>query len=153
VGLGEGTMLPEAIRPIAICVCRSGDRILVAEGRDSKKNRVFYRPLGGTIEFGEHGEEAVRREFREEIRSDLTDVRYLGTLENIFVYEGRRGHEIVLVYDGRLVDPSLYTRETIQGDESGHHFKAVWKRLDEFDPGGSPVYPDGLLELIEARQG
>jgi 8-oxo-dGTP pyrophosphatase MutT (NUDIX family) len=141
-------MRPEAIRPIAICVCRHGDRILVAEGRDSKKEQVFYRPLGGTIEFGEHGEDTVRREFREEIRSDLTDVRYLGTLENIFVYEGQRGHEIVLVYDGRLVDPSLYTQETIQGDESGHQFKAVWKRLDEFGPGGSPVYPDGLLDLI-----
>jgi 8-oxo-dGTP pyrophosphatase MutT (NUDIX family) len=137
------------IRPIAICVCRDGDRILVAEGRDTKRKRVFYRPLGGTIEFGEQGAEAVRREFREELGAELLDVRYLGTLENIFTYEGRRGHEIVMVYDGRLSEDRLYTQESLQGDEFGHPFKAVWKRLDEFKRGGPPVYPEGLLELIQ----
>jgi 8-oxo-dGTP pyrophosphatase MutT (NUDIX family) len=138
----------EKIRPIAICVCRNDNRILVAEGHDSKKNQTFYRPLGGTIEFGEHGDETVRREFREEIAADLTEVRYVGMLENIFTYEGRRGHEVVLVYDGLLSDVSLYEKETIQGNEFGQPFKAVWKRLDEFGPGKPPVYPDGLLELI-----
>jgi 8-oxo-dGTP pyrophosphatase MutT (NUDIX family) len=141
-------MHAEKIRPIAICVCRDGDRILVAEGHDSRKNRTFYRPLGGTIEFGEPAADTVRREFQEEIQSGLDEVRYLGTLENIFVYEGRRGHEIVLVFDGRLADRSLYQKEVIQGDEFGLKFKAVWKRLDEFGPGMPPVYPDGLLALL-----
>ena len=141
-------MREEKIRPIAICICRDGDRILVAEGHDSKKGETFYRPLGGTIEFGERGEETVRREFREEIGAEVTDVRYLGMLENIFTYEGRGGHEIVLVYDGCLSDRSLYEKVIIQGDELGTPFKAVWKRLDEFGPGRPPVYPDGLLELI-----
>ena len=58
------------------------DRILVTEFRE--KGRLYYRPIGGTIEFGERGEEAVRREFREEIAAELTEVRYLGTLENIY---------------------------------------------------------------------
>ena len=141
-------MKEEKIRPIAICICRDGDRILVGEGHDSKKGQTFYRPLGGTIEFGERGEETVRREFLEEIAADLTEVRYLGMLENIFTYEGRGGHEIVLVYDGRLSDVRLYKKETLQGDEFGQPFKAVWKRLDEFGPGKPPVYPDGLLALL-----
>jgi len=141
-------MREEKIRSIAICICRDGDRILVAEGHDSKKGETFYRPLGGTIEFGERGEETVRREFREEIGAEVSEVRYLGMLENIFTYEGRGGHEIVLVYDGRLSDRSLYEKDIIQGDELGTPFKAVWKRLDEFCPGRPPVYPDGLLELM-----
>jgi len=141
-------MRAEKIRPIAICVCRSGNRILVAEGHDSKKGQTFYRPLGGTIEFGERGEETVQREFREEINTDLTEVRYVGMLESIYTYEGQRGHEVVLVYDGRLSDVSLYEKEIIQGDELGQPFKAAWKRLDEFGPGKPPVYPDGLLELL-----
>jgi len=141
-------MYAEKIRPIAICVCRDGDRILVAEGRDSKKDQTFYRPLGGTIEFGERGEETVRRELMEEIGATLTEVRYLGMLENIFVYEGRRGHEIVLVYDGKLADRSLYQKELIQGDELGQEFKAVWKRLDDFGDGKPPLYPEGLLVLL-----
>ena len=139
-------MNEERIRPIAICVCRDGERILVAEYCEN--GRLYYRPLGGAIEFGERGEEAVRREFREEIASDLTDVRYLGMLENIYSIEGQRAHQIVLVYDGRLADASLYEKDVIQGDELGDPFKAVWKRLDEFGPGDPPVYPNGLLMLI-----
>jgi NADH pyrophosphatase NudC (nudix superfamily) len=75
----------EKIRRSAICVCRKGDRIPVAEGHDSRKNQTFYRPLGGTIEFSEPATDTVRREFEEKIQSDLDEVRYLGTLENIFV--------------------------------------------------------------------
>ena len=120
----------------------------MAEGHDCKKDQTFYRPLGGTIEFGELGEGTVRREFREEIGADLADVRYLGMLENIFTYEDWRGHEIVLVYDGRLSDVRFYEKEIIEGDELGKIFRAVWKRMDELGPGSPPVYPDGLLELL-----
>jgi 8-oxo-dGTP pyrophosphatase MutT (NUDIX family) len=144
----DETMREEKIRPIAICVCRDGDRILVAEGHDRKKGETFYRPLGGTIEFSERGEEAVRREFKEEISADLTEVRYLGLLENIFTYEGRTGHEIVLVYNARLTDERIYEKDSFPGNEMGEPFKVVWKRLDEFGPGKAPVYPEGLLELL-----
>ena len=139
-------MRPERIRPIAICVCRDRDRILVTEF--AEKGQLYYRPLGGTIEFGERGEETVRREFREEIAADLTEVHYMGALENIYSDGEMRGHEIVLVYDGRLTDISLYQKDVIQGDELGVPFRAVWKRLDEFGPEKPPVYPDGLLALI-----
>lgn len=144
-------MKEEKIRAIAICVCRNGNRILVAEGHDSKKGETFYRPLGGTIEFGERGDETVRREFVEEIEAELVDIRYLGMLENIFTYEGMRGHEIVLVYDGHLAEPALYEMEIIKGNELGAPFKAMWKSLDDFVPGNPPVYPDGLNELLENR--
>ena len=145
-------MLPEKIRPIAVCVFRDRDRILVAEGKDSRKNQVFYRPLGGTIEFGEHGEETVRRELKEEIGAEVVNVQYLGMLENIFVYEGRRGHEIVLVYTGRFVNQSLYELEVIEGNEFGHKFNAVWKRFGDFNPDKSPIYPDGLLDLLKKEK-
>jgi ADP-ribose pyrophosphatase YjhB (NUDIX family) len=139
-------MHAERVRPIAICVCRDGDRILVTEFNE--KNRLYYRPLGGTIEFHEKGEAAVRREFHEEIQADLEEVRYLGALENIYTNGGLRGHEIVLVYDGRLADVRLYDKEELPGDELGEPFRAVWKRLDEFGPGKPPLYPNGLLELL-----
>ena len=141
-------MSEERIRPIAICPCRDGNRILVTEF--CEKGRLYYRPLGGAIEFGERGAEAVRREFREEIAAELTEIRYLGMLENIFEVEGNRAHQIVLVYDGHLTDASLYDKDVIQGDELGQPFKAVWKRLDEFGPGKPPVYPDGLIKLLDS---
>ena len=47
------------IRPIAVCVVRNNDNILVFEGYDPVKKETFYRPLGGAIEFGEHSKSAV----------------------------------------------------------------------------------------------
>ena len=74
------------IRPIAICLFRYENKILVAEGKDPIKDQTFYRPLGGGIEFGERSEETIRREIREELNEEVTALRYLGTLENIFVF-------------------------------------------------------------------
>ena len=92
------------IRPLALCVFLRDDKIFVAKGYDSHEDTIFYRPIGGRIEFGERGHEAVIREVREEINLEVTDLTYLGTLENIFEYEGQTGHEIALIYDGRFVD-------------------------------------------------
>lgn len=88
--------MPGKIRPLTLCLIKYQDKILVGEGFDSKKNEVFYRPLGGGIDFGETGEEALIREFHEELAADLENVKYITTLENIYTYNGDPGHEIVL---------------------------------------------------------
>ena len=139
------------IRPLAICIFRNNDRILVGEGYDPVKRETFYRPLGGGIEFGERAEETIRREVREEIGAEVVSLQYLFTLENIFTFNGEAGHEIVMVYDGRLVDEAYYAREIIEGQEFDEFrqlpLKAVWMRIEEFGP-GAPLYPDGLLERL-----
>ena len=143
-------MIPGQIRPIAICIFRRGDQILVAEWYDSVKNQLFYRPLGGAIEFGERGQRTVERELMEELGADVADLRYLATLENIFVHDGQQGHEIVLLYEGNLVDRALYEVEAIDGHDDGDvPLRAVWKRLDFFGS-SAPLYPDGLLEMLQA---
>lgn len=138
------------IRPLAICVFQNHDRILVAEGYDPVKQQTFYRPLGGGIEFGETSVDTVRRELKEELDVEVGELRYLGTLENIFVFNGTPGHEIVMVYDGALIDSGLYEQAVIVGIEAeiNESFNAVWKNLDEFGDGKSILYPVGLLELL-----
>lgn len=140
---------PHHIRPIAIAIIQRGDNILVFEGYDPIKGETFYRPLGGGIEFGEHGEEAVRRELREEAGVELTNVRYLETLENIFTVRGQPSHELVLLYAADLADASLYEVELLNCvEDDGSTFCAMWKPLAFFRAGNAPLYPDGLLELI-----
>jgi len=138
------------IRPLAICLFRNNDRILVAEGYDPVKKEPFYRPLGGGIEFGEHSERTIHRELMEEIGAEVRDLKYLGTLENIFVFNGVPGHEIVQVYDGVLTEPGLYQQAVIEGHEAdiNDSFKAVWKEIHEFVEGKSTLYPVGLLTLM-----
>ncbi len=136
------------IRVIAICIFRNGNKILVAEGFDPIKNQSFYRPLGGGVEFGEKSAETVKREIMEELKEEVTDIHYLSTIENIFVFDGNMGHEIVQVYDGKFVNTQLYQQSEILGMEDGAgEFKAVWKEIESFNA-HAPLYPDGLQEML-----
>jgi len=137
------------IRPVALCVFRNQDRILVFEGYEKARDEIFYRPLGGGIEFGEKAEDAVRRELKEEINAEVGEVRYLGMLENIYVFNNKPYHEVVFIHDGALVDSGMYDQAMIVGEEAnGDTIRAMWKSLDEFESGESILYPPGLLELL-----
>jgi 8-oxo-dGTP pyrophosphatase MutT (NUDIX family) len=138
----------KAIRPLAICLFSHEGRILVNEAHDPVKQLTFCRPLGGGIEFGETGAQAVHREIAEEIGATVSSLRYLGMLENIFTYLGEPGHEIVLVFDGELEDRSNYERGFVVGAESdGQPFVAKWRPPDYFSP-QLPLFPDGLLQML-----
>ncbi len=144
-------MKKQRVRPLAICAFLNNNRILVMEGYDPLKKEHFYRPLGGGIEFGEPGKETVCRELMEElnVEVDRESLKYLGTLENIFTFNGAQGHEIVLIYDGRLKESGLYEQAVIVGKEAdGEEFRAVWKDLAEFGEGKAILYPTGLLEML-----
>ncbi|MCY4466643.1 MAG: NUDIX hydrolase [Chloroflexi bacterium] len=143
------------IRPLALCIFRRGERILVARGYDKSSGETFYRPIGGKIEFGEPASQTVAREVMEELGAEVTDIAYLGALENIFVYEDKPGHEIVLIFDGRFVDESLNRDDAlfIGEDDNLLLYEASWQRLDAFrSEDMPPLYPTGLLDLIDASQ-
>ena len=137
-------------RPIAICVVRRDGKIFVAEGFDSTKGETFYRPLGGTIEFGEYGRDTVVRELIEEVGERLTNVRFIGTSENIFTLLGKPGHEIVLVYEGDFVNENIYDTPRVEAREGDAVFIARWMPVSDFVDGRFPLYPDGLLEMLTA---
>ena len=139
------------IRPLVICVFRRADTIFVAEGYDPTKQQTFYRPLGGGIKFGEYSRAALIREIDEELGESVADLHYLGTLENIYIFDGKPGHEIVQVYDGRFVNEALYDMPVIKGVEDNPvigEFDAFWRPLAFFEQDQAILYPDGLLELL-----
>ncbi|MBM3134965.1 MAG: hypothetical protein FJZ89_06735 [Chloroflexi bacterium] len=63
-------MNPGQIRPIVVCVFRDGDRLLAAEFEDPASGKLFYRPLGGAIHFGEYSRDCIVREIWEEMGCD-----------------------------------------------------------------------------------
>jgi ADP-ribose pyrophosphatase YjhB (NUDIX family) len=141
-------MKPPHIRTIAIGIFKKDDCIFVAEGYDPAKGETFYRPLGGSVEFGERGQEALVRELREEVKVEATNLKYLGVIENIFNFKGQTGHEIVLVYEGDFADEAIYKRAMVFGyEDGGGAFKAVWKSVSEFGP-QAPLYPEGLIDMV-----
>lgn len=139
------------IRAVAICVFRNGDKILVKEGHDPTNQERFYRPIGGAIKFGEYGRQAIVREVMEELSAEMADIRLMGIHESVFTLGGRPKHEIVMIYDARFEDESLYQRPSLDAYEESHdtHFEAIWKSLDNFRSAGCPpLYPEGLFELL-----
>ena len=122
-------MTAQVIRPVAICVFRHEGRILAVRGHDPHRQGAYLRPVGGGIEFGESGAQTLVREVGDEPR-----------------------HEIVLVYDARFTDASLYGREVLRGKESdGTDYSAIWVRPEDTKP-ETPLYPEGLAALLAADQ-
>jgi ADP-ribose pyrophosphatase YjhB (NUDIX family) len=121
----------------------------VGDAFDPIKNELFYCPPGGGVKFGETSEEALRREIREELDTEIENPRLLDVIENIFTFNGRQGHEIVFVYDARLVDISLYSVDQFTGHESnGECYNVIWLDLDTIGPQTPPIYPEDLLEIV-----
>jgi ADP-ribose pyrophosphatase YjhB (NUDIX family) len=139
------------IRAVVLCLFRNGDRILVSRDYDSVKQDHYYRPLGGGIEFGERGRDAIVREIREELDAEIENLVWLGMIENLFTLEGKPGHEIVLVYDATFVDRSLYERQELVGyePENGASIWAEWRSLEDLRRAATRLVPEGLTELIE----
>src|SRR5690606_2713562 len=130
------------IRNIVICLIQRGDQIFVAEGRDEVKNETFYRPLGGGIEFGELAEVAAIREFKEEMGTDIEVLSYLHTFENIFTFNGSRGHQIVMLLEARFKDMSIYKIDetTFTEDDNTVHV-AKWINKKMFISREKILYP------------
>lgn len=141
------------IRPIALCVFRRGDQILVYRGFDAVAGVWFCRPLGGGIELGEHSRDTILREIREELGAVVTNLVPLGVVESIFMYLGKQRHEIVFVYDGQFEDASLYDRELLSVVEGDDCFEAQWRSLSDFQQGIERLVPEQLLEVLTSYQG
>lgn len=142
-------MRPGVIRVIAICLIENRGRLFVFKGCDPATGVTYYRPLGGGVEFGETGAHCVARELREEIGAELEAVDYLGTIENVFTYDGQMGHEIVLVYRARFVEPERYQPGPVMVHEECEVLTAHWVALEDFESGAARLVPKGLLELLE----
>jgi ADP-ribose pyrophosphatase YjhB (NUDIX family) len=135
-----------------LALIRRGDRILVEQGSDSVKDETFYRLLGGTVEFGERGEETLRRELRDELGAEADVGRLLATIENLFTYEGKPAHEICLVYECSLPDEPRYARNEWDAHETTTDgvvtHPVSWRATNSFGPGRATLYPEQLLDLL-----
>jgi len=138
-------------RVIALAIVIVHDHLLVEPIIDSKKDVHAYRPLGGGVEFGERAAEAVVRELREETGLAVEVQELLSVAENLFVYEGEPGHEIVFEYLVRFA-PSDEPRDLapIPVHESGQTTEGVWLPLAEVLGGMHTMYPDGLEARLAA---
>lgn len=134
------------IRPIALGLAVRNNKLLVSEGFDTVKNETFYRCLGGGIEFLEKSEDALKREFLEEINKNIIVKDFLGISENIFTYEGKRAHELILFYSIEISDEN-YQEEYKVIDDNGESI-AKWIDINEFKNKKKILYPEEVFKYI-----
>ena len=133
----------QIIKAMAVVRRPRDGALLVSESPDP----LFQRPLGGHVEFGEYAQDTVRREFLEEIGQELTDVRLLGVLENIFGWQGGTEHEVVFIFTAAFASPDAYEIEE-QRILDHTERRVLWRPADAVSP---PLYPAGLTGLIAAN--
>lgn len=124
-----------------MCLIIDGEKVLLGEGYDKVRKKHFYRVLGGGMEFGETAEQAVRREIKEELNSEIENLKFLKALENIFTYEGMNGHEITFMFKGELKDKSLLREDSIFIDEGDYSFDAKWVPVSDILEKKITLYP------------
>jgi 8-oxo-dGTP pyrophosphatase MutT (NUDIX family) len=62
------------------------------------KNKSHYFFPGGHIEFGENAKEALAREMEEELGVSVKKCLFIGTVENIYLEDNQKHHEINIVF-------------------------------------------------------
>ena len=134
------------IRPVVLGLAIKNNKLLVSEGFDKIKNETFYRCLGGGIEFLEKSEEALKREFLEEINISITVKDFLGISENIFTYQGKKAHELILFYSIEISDEN-YQEEYIVTDDHGKTV-AKWIDINEFKNKNKILYPEEVFKYL-----
>ena len=134
------------IRPVVLGLAIKNNKLLVSEGFDKIKNEIFYRCLGGGIEFLEKSEEALKREFLEEINISITVKDFLGISENIFTYQGKKAHELILFYSIEISDEN-YQEEYIVTDDHGKTV-AKWIDINEFKNKNKILYPEEVFKYL-----
>lgn len=125
-----------------------GDELLVSKVEDSSGRVKGVRPLGGRIEFGETREQALVREFEEELGCAVTVTGEWHGLESIYEHEGAVGHEFVFAANIELGDSRFYSLDRfpyLKSDETNSW--ALWLAPDALSP-GVELYPAGLQRLV-----
>lgn len=136
-----------ALRLKALAVIRRNDEILAIKFTGERDGVSYYRIIGGTIEFQEKSEDAMRREVREELGSELENLKLLKVYENFFdkKYPNKPDepfHQIEFIYTGDLVNKDLYNRELIEVAEPGITFIAEWIPISKIKNGELVMYPE-----------
>lgn len=141
-------MYPRA-NTLGIIMCNNKILLEEQEGKHSKGIGIYYRPIGGTIEFGENSSQTIIREYNEEIAVDIEIKRYIACLENIFRIDGNLGHEITQIYLVGFIDQTLYQKDSFKVVEGNKTTFTKWISLEEIIDGKKILYPNGLKELLQ----
>jgi len=127
---------------------RSG-RLLAMEVLNDTGEIKGVRPLGGAVEFGETWQDALLREFNEELNIEVSISGNPLIMENIYTHEGVDGHEILFIAEVLFPAGVYESSDRIDfAEDNGEMCTARWFDLADLDTGGVELYPVGLKRRL-----
>ncbi len=131
-------------RVAAIIYSKSKEKILMHKSKDGK----FWILPGGRVEFYEQAETAIRREIFEEIGLQVQECRLLWVVENFFIKDRKKFHEISLYYFIDLMQVrNLEEKDEFYGIEDKKNIFFAWKYIDKISE--LEVYPQFLKTSLK----
>lgn len=101
-------------------VIQRNDKLLVC--RHKEKDYCFFP--GGHIDFGEGVREALLREINEELDISIKECLFIGTVENIYIEDGQKHHEINLIFNVKAREINRQSKE--------NHIEFFFININEF---------------------
>ncbi len=95
------------IEVLVRAIIQDKGKILVCK----KKGNNYYFFPGGHIDFGESAEKALVREIREELGLKIKKYSFIGGSEHLFTEDGRKHHEINLVFEVKVKKLKFESKE------------------------------------------
>ncbi len=136
----------------ALGIAWRGDAILASEILDDGGQVKGVRPLGGTVEYSETWQEALLREFKEELGAEIILTGEPEVIENIYTHHGVTGHEIIFISNIFFVDQDLYNKDDIRFSEhDGTSHLARWFELEALERSEPELYPAFLLPKLKEQ--
>lgn len=138
------------VRPQVLGLVQRSDGDVLVQRLPADDGGSFHRFVGGGIHPGERSDDAVEREFREELDLSVTAGHVRCTLENLFSYDGTEHHELVVVLAVAFDDPAAYDRGRFHGVDGGGtvEYEAYWRSPAALRAAEEPLYPDGIGDAL-----
>src|SRR6185503_2355129 len=119
------------IRAKSVVVFKYENRFLFTLCTEEITSKIFYIPVGGGVEFGEHSSDAAKREVMEEIGQEIENLQLLDIIENIFTYNAINEHEIVFIYIADLKNKEAYHSLIANKNDKGESIKLIWASVED----------------------
>jgi len=133
-----------------MCIITNDGKLLVNKGYDKVKKETFYRLIGGKVEFGEKNVDAVKREIKEELGVDVSNLKFITAKEEIFTYVDTPGHEVIFLFSGKIADKKVLNSKEIANPDS-NDFPAVWIPIKEVLENEFILYPSFNYKKIFSK--